>query len=171
MGQKAAGRIKRCGSGQSCDESPAVRQKTRVTEVTRLPAPELQHLRAFPAAVGVTRAPRMQGYHGYHDREKGNPVTGSRISGLPRRGYCSNSSAWYPGSLRGGNWSFGHNCCAGREAPTAAIPYRNSLARRLGPSVYGQGHIRRAFKKPRPGGRGGVQVTRPAIQWRLRRRA
>src|SRR4051812_30977778 len=33
------------------------------------------------------------------------------------------SDAWHPftGPLRGGNWSFGHDCCTGREAPTADI--------------------------------------------------
>jgi hypothetical protein len=56
MGQRAAGGINASGSCQSFDETPVVQQKTRVTEVTRLPAPELQHFRAFPAAVGVTHA-------------------------------------------------------------------------------------------------------------------
>ena len=57
MGQRAAGGINASGSCQSFDESPVVQQRTWVTEVTWLPAPELQHFRAFPAAVGVTRAP------------------------------------------------------------------------------------------------------------------
>ena len=86
MGERAAVEIKR--SGAAANLRRISRQaKTRVTEVTWLPAPELQHFRGFRAAVGVTHASRLEGYHGYHDGEKGNPVTRPRISGLPRRGW------------------------------------------------------------------------------------
>src|SRR6267154_186283 len=56
MGERAAVEIKR--SGAAANLRRISRQaKTRVTEVTWLPAPELQHFRAFPTAIGVTRAP------------------------------------------------------------------------------------------------------------------
>jgi hypothetical protein len=58
-----------------------VQQKTRVTEVTRLPAPELQHFRAFPTAVGVTRAPGWRLPRLPRPRE-GDPVTRRHTSRL-----------------------------------------------------------------------------------------
>src|SRR3981081_1475241 len=56
MGQRATGGIKRCAAvaGPATDLSCAA--KNRVTEVTWLPALELQHFRGFRAAVGVTHA-------------------------------------------------------------------------------------------------------------------
>ena len=55
MGERAAVEIKR--SGAAANLRRISRQaKTRVTEVTWLPAPELQHFRGFRAAVGVTHA-------------------------------------------------------------------------------------------------------------------
>jgi hypothetical protein len=69
MGQRAAGVIKRCAQLLVLRRISSGGAKTRVTEVTRLPAPELQHFRAFPTAVGVTRAPG-RATAVTHDREK-----------------------------------------------------------------------------------------------------
>jgi hypothetical protein len=57
MGQRAAGGIKRCAQQLVLRRISSGAAKNSGTEVTRLPAAELPHFRAFPAAVGVTRAP------------------------------------------------------------------------------------------------------------------
>ena len=69
MGQRATGGIKRCAAvaGPATDLSCAA--KNRVTEVTWLPAPELQHFRGFRGCWHNPRD-RMKGYHGYRTGEK-----------------------------------------------------------------------------------------------------